>query len=508
VRIGSAARLGILMLLGLHAQSALAGPTYVNVQMPHGCENWDTHITCQVIADCRSNGNNWNTYKCLGRYGPTGSEDSIWFKNRYGHCYATVNTWSTGVIVETHHHTLTLKAGSPCKIAHFNGNNTYTIRFDDIKSPLMTASNNLKGVLTAERPKSEGEPSGWPGVVDNAGLQWVSIPAGSFMMGSEGGDHDQLPRHKVVLPAFQMSKTMVTNKQYKACVDAGACKPGKNYGKDFSDDDQPVVGVDWSHADAFAKWVGGSLPSEAQWEYAARGAGKDTKYPWGNEAVTCERANLAECALGKTAPVCSKPAGSTPQGICDLAGNSSEWVQDWYHDSYKGAPEDGRAWEDTGTLRVIRGGSWTDGAAASRSVDRDNFDPSERRNSLGFRTVRAAPREGRTLLQSAGPPSLQGKAMLAANSMSPSEIDEDEEEDVALLLSNATRRKLLCILVKEAAPIDLAEILGVSYAAVSAHLAKFKAYGLVSPRRDAQAIYYTLTDKGGLLAQKHCPIAE
>lgn len=98
--------------------------------------------------------------------------------------------------------------------------------------------------------------------------------------------------------------------------------------------------------------------------------------------------------------------------------------------------------------------------------------------------------------------------MLAANSMSPSEIDEDEEEDVALLLSNATRRKLLCILVKEAAPIDLAEILGVSYAAVSAHLAKFKAYGLVSPRRDAQAIYYTLTDKGGLLAQKHCPIAE
>jgi len=244
------------------------------------------------------------------------------------------------------------------------------------------------GLDSGRKLKGAVPPDEEPASVDAARLQWVSIPGGSFMMGSENGDNDQLPRHKVLLPAFQMSKTMVTNKQYKACVEAGACKSGKNYGKDFSDDDQPVVGVDWSQADAFAKWVGGSLPSEAQWEYAARGAGKDTKYPWGNEAVTCERANLAECALGKTAPVCSKPAGSTPQGICDLAGNSSEWVQDWYHDSYKGAPEDGRAWEDTGTLRVIRGGSWTDGAAASRSVDRDNFDPSERRSSLGFRTVR------------------------------------------------------------------------------------------------------------------------
>ncbi len=220
-------------------------------------------------------------------------------------------------------------------------------------------------------------------VVDGkAGIQWVAIPGGRFTMGSDKGD--EWPAHGVTIKSFWMAKTLVTNKQYKACVDAGACSAAQDYGSD----DQPVVGVDWDQAKTFSEWVGGRLPSEAEWEYAARSAGKNQTYPWGNAKVTCERAVILGCG-SVTAPVCSKSAGNTQQGLCDMAGNAWEWVQDWYHGSYSGAPTDGSAWEyPAGSNRVIRGGSWYNGAIYLRSAVRDNFNPGNRSSSLGFRSAR------------------------------------------------------------------------------------------------------------------------
>ena len=113
------------------------------------------------------------------------------------------------------------------------------------------------------------------------------------------------------------------------------------------------------------------------------------KYPWGDAAATCERAVMADggdgCGKGATWPVCSKPAGNTAQGVCDMAGNVWEWVQDTYHDSYTDAPADGRAWEAGGSNRVYRGGSWWNGATWTRAAYRGRVDPSRASGNLGFR---------------------------------------------------------------------------------------------------------------------------
>ena len=234
------------------------------------------------------------------------------------------------------------------------------------------------------------------GKMGKAGIQWVSIPGGTFSMGTGTGDEG--PAHQVYVEGFQMAKTEVTVEQYKACVDAGACTaPGMdgycNWGA-AGKENHPVNCVDWSQAKAFAEWAGGRLPSEGEWEYAARSAGKDREYPWGNEDATCKRAVISDggdgCGKDSTWPVCSKPQGNSEQGLCDLAGNVWEWVQDWYHDSYNGAPTDGVAWESpTGSVRVLRGGSWYDGASFTRAALRYYAVPGISGSDIGLRPVRS-----------------------------------------------------------------------------------------------------------------------
>ncbi|MFI5362796.1 MAG: SUMF1/EgtB/PvdO family nonheme iron enzyme [Elusimicrobiota bacterium] len=220
-----------------------------------------------------------------------------------------------------------------------------------------------------------------------AGIQWVRIPGGSFIMGAaDVGSYPQI-QHRVAIKSFEMAKTLTTNKQYRACVAAGACTAAAALDSIFEGDDQPVVGVDWSQAKAFAEWAGGRLPSESEWEYAARSGGKDRRYPWGNEEANCSLAVISGCG-NSTAPVCSKTEGNTQQGLCDMAGNAWEWVQDWYHPSYAGAPSDGSAWEDGGVPRVYRGGAWYSASGYAQAAYRDFNDPDYRFDGLGFRVAR------------------------------------------------------------------------------------------------------------------------
>ncbi len=210
----------------------------------------------------------------------------------------------------------------------------------------------------------------------------VRIPAGSFMMGSEDGDVDERPVHNVTLASFEMDVTEVTVKAYKACVDAGRCsKPDTggfcNWGR-VHRDTHPVNCVDWTQARAFCSWAGKRLPTEEEWEYAARGTDGRT-YPWGNDAHDatrlCSTRSQGTCEVGQFLP------GDSPFGLHDMAGNVWEWTGSRYCSYSKpGCSE---------AAHVHRGGSWNyDSPSFVRAANRVRYDPSLRNDFLGFRCAR------------------------------------------------------------------------------------------------------------------------
>jgi formylglycine-generating enzyme required for sulfatase activity len=208
--------------------------------------------------------------------------------------------------------------------------------------------------------------------------RWVSLAGGSFLMGAPGSNPPSWwgPLHWVNVPAFQLMKTEVTVDQYYDCMLDGACGvPGTDPTCTLvlpDNGDLPIDCVSQDDARAFCEWYGARLPSEAEWEYAARSRGQFNRiYPWGGSSIDdidCDRAvyhdnthgAIQGCGLGHAAPVCSRPEGNTDQGICDMAGNVEEWVEDDYHDSYVGAPADGSAWLDPtpSDKGIARGGAF------------------------------------------------------------------------------------------------------------------------------------------------------
>ena len=159
----------------------------------------------------------------------------------------------------------------------------------------------------------------------------VSVPAGEFWMGcNEQADKrcnfDEKPYHKVYLDAYYIDKYEVTQSEYNECVTTDKC-PANRKKDGFTGDRQPVIGVSWEDADTYCKWAGKRLPTEAEWEKAARGT-DGRVYPWGN-SFDPTRANYAG-ALGKTSEVGSYPSGASPYGALNMAGNVWEWVADWY----------------------------------------------------------------------------------------------------------------------------------------------------------------------------------
>ena len=239
----------------------------------------------------------------------------------------------------------------------------------------------------------------------NGCLPWVPIPGGLFSMGQDTGtdlEDDEKPVHGVTVPSFSILQSEVTVRQFQACVNQGKCTPPRTDPANYCNwgvanrQDHPVNCVDWNQGDVFCRAVGGRLPTEAQWEFAARGGDRNVRFPWGDATPDCSLAVMVDpqtvihgCGLLSTAPVCSKPAGSSAQGVCDLAGNVWEWVQDWYHPSYTQAPSDGSAWEHpAGTERVRRGGCWGNVEQGLRTRNRSKDMPDTSTNGVGFRCTK------------------------------------------------------------------------------------------------------------------------
>jgi formylglycine-generating enzyme required for sulfatase activity len=195
-----------------------------------------------------------------------------------------------------------------------------------------------------------------------------------------------------------MDRHEVTNARFKACVHAGRCKPPQlvsshlraHYFDDPMFADYPVIFVEWQQASAFCSFARGRLPTEAEWERAARGTDGRHAYPWGDGAPDCTHANLggpASC-IGDTDRVGRRPEGASPYGALDMAGNVWEWTSDWYDPGYyPSSPKVDPTGPAKGTMRVMRGGCFESGADTLRSTCRKPELPSTWAYNVGFRCV-------------------------------------------------------------------------------------------------------------------------
>lgn len=270
---------------------------------------------------------------------------------------------------------------------------------------------SVAGAKPASEPAVEKRPDlpDQPGIArrnPTDGQEYVWIPPGEFWMGTTPGDSygfaDSQPRHRVrITKGFWLGQTPVTVAAYRRFVEERGQKmpPAPDFNPNWSKEDHPIVYVTWDDAEAYCTWAGGRLPTEAEWEYAARAGQDDLKYPWGND-ITHENANYERDARWKgTSPVGSYPANAWK--LYDMAGNVFEWVADWYDGKYySNTPSDRPANDprgpDAGKFklpalggeRVCRGGSWYSGAWSLRAASRGTYEPGVRDILLGFRCAR------------------------------------------------------------------------------------------------------------------------
>lgn len=241
----------------------------------------------------------------------------------------------------------------------------------------------------------------------------IYIPAGEFLMGTNDKDaqhtldngvaYPEVPMHTVYLDGYWIDKYEVTNGRYALCVEDGGCKPPwinssytrANYYGNPEYDNYPVIMVDWWMAKRFCEWAGGKLPTEAEWEKAARGT-DGRRFPWGDEPISGDKANFCDIncpkdhanptfddGYGDTAPVGSYPNGASPYGLMDTIGNVWEWTST-IPMLYPYDPNDGREADD-GYLHIWRGGPWSNGIWWERASLRYKSVPKYWYNNLGFR---------------------------------------------------------------------------------------------------------------------------
>ncbi len=249
------------------------------------------------------------------------------------------------------------------------------------------------------------------------GMLMVYVPEGEFSMGMDADASVEIcnqfssdcnrdlylaeePVHTVFLDAYWIDRTEVTNAMYALCVSAGACQPPTatsnktpplRYG-DAGFADYPITNVDSSNAEAYCAWADARLPTEAEWEKAARGT-DGRIYPWGDSAPDCSLLNSAPDftpCVGDTTQVGSYPSGASPYGALDMAGNVFEWVADWYgEDYYSQSPASNPAGPASGEMRVVRGGAWSLNNLGIRSAQRQVIHPWGIAVTVGFRCARS-----------------------------------------------------------------------------------------------------------------------
>jgi formylglycine-generating enzyme required for sulfatase activity len=220
----------------------------------------------------------------------------------------------------------------------------------------------------------------------------VEIPAGEFIMGSDMGDGDEQPAHTVTLEAFEIDMFEVSNADFAKFVEETGYQtevekeaPDEKSWRDYAEgkDNHPVVKVTWNDADAYCQWAGKRLPTEAEWEKAAKGE-EGFLYPWGNEWEPA-KANTKESGFRGTVAVGSFAEGASPYGVFDMAGNVWEWMADWYQ-PYPGSTYQSEYFGEK--FKVTRGGAWFTEADKVTTSNRNTTTPSAANDDIGFRCVR------------------------------------------------------------------------------------------------------------------------
>jgi formylglycine-generating enzyme required for sulfatase activity len=265
-------------------------------------------------------------------------------------------------------------------------------------SPTTQLTNTPVLLIPTVQPATSGV--GSARVWEKDGMVMVYVSASEFLMGSADSDReaisDEKPQHTVYLDAFWIDKTEVTNAQYKKCVQAGACRPPsraesstrKNYYGNSQYDNYPVIWVSWNDAKTYCEWAGRRLPTEAEWEKAARGI-DGRIYPWGNGTPNSNLLNF-NMQVGDTTEVGTYPSGASPYDVLDMAGNVWELVADWYNSNYyASSPFRNPVGPSSGQYRVVRGGSWGDAAKVVRVALRLWPVPTFRDDVVGFRCATA-----------------------------------------------------------------------------------------------------------------------
>jgi formylglycine-generating enzyme required for sulfatase activity len=266
----------------------------------------------------------------------------------------------------------------------------------------VTAYNNLGNTEVATTTVQIGAPSS----------EMVTVPSGVFQMGCDDGNPneycytDEQPLHAVSLGSYAIDKYEVINTQYAEFLNAeGNLEEGGDtwLDADASDvrihqisgvwqveagyENHPVVEVTWYGARAYCQWQGKRLPTEAEWEKAARGSNDTRMYPWGDEDAACSRLNYNYC-VDATASVGSYPSGASVYGVMDIAGNVHEWINDWYQsDYYASSPYSNPTGPSSGTEKILRGGSWDHDWYGVRIANRDYNFPDSSSHTIGFRCV-------------------------------------------------------------------------------------------------------------------------